>query len=653
MPVFFYIVLSTQKYSALKTHYIQCAIALFISVSSFAQDYKALDWKDITTTQKNDSIDMYYSNGKLLDGTYKIGNKDNVYYWDNNFSVITFSNGIKHGYETIYYENKLDKRIKFVKGIEEFRYSLGYNYGDDKNTKTDSTYTSKTIIDRFSYDFDGHLALRMYDDKIKQRHIRTTYYKTGEIAIEDFSSLLSYNTDSIYHYHKNKQVLKTAYFNNGKKSGVEDWYTQDGKNWLKLVFSNDELKHGQIMRNGNERFFQINTDHDWPISLTMEKGATIKNGLYLNPLGYISPFDDFDVVKTGFAVDTPRLSLNFENYADNLLNGEQLILNEKGNVMASFHYKNNQLHGDYNLYRNGKNYFTANFKNGVLAQEGCFISEGNTSDCEHKYLEHNVIGFSNERYQFRNNKLNGNYIVQVDLKTMFDDAEIYNLYKNAHPEFELLAEVQIPMNDWYKIKYHSEATYLDGQKHGKELIYQMHPMFTLDSYNTISERYYDHGKKIDTAVMIMDDIKIEIPYTNNKKEGMVRFFKIESEYDYDKKDYITKIFKVTNEFPYKNNALNGIVKHYDIYGDLSRTETYKDNYLDGLTTNYDGNIVEKIHYKNHKKHGAYQLLKDGKVVKQCHYNNGLMDGKYQEFDDNELIYEITYKAGIIIDQTQN
>ncbi|WP_111684144.1 toxin-antitoxin system YwqK family antitoxin [Winogradskyella tangerina] len=625
-------------------------ILLLITVISYGQNPIPLDIYDYDYTI-NDSIQIYASNNKLLDGTYKIGYKDNSTTWNKDYTITTFKKGIKNGIETQYYNGKIERRTMYDNGLELYRYELSRNYADMPNKRSDSTYFDKNKEDRFYYDFDGNLALRMLEDRLNDQSIRTTYYDTGEIAIIDYSTLSTYSQDSIYHFHKNKQVLKKAYFNQSKKTGVENWYTENGDNWLKLVHSEDKLKHGQLIRNGKVYTFQI--ESDWPENIMYNTSVEIKEGLYINPVtGYFSDLDEFDIVRSGFAVDEFEVFLRFTNYAKNRLDGEKFFMNVKGELVSSAFFKDDIANGPFELYKNGRLIFKAAYKNGSLAEEGCFTSDDNDETCKYKYLEENNIKVDNHQYTFQNEKLDGRYIVNIAFGSFFDDEDILNLYKLMYPEFGILSEYTTTVSDVYNQSMHLDVNFKNGQKTDKQRIYRTHALLGFSPHETISESLFKNGKKEGLSYVLFDDTRIEIPYVDGKKEGIVKFYEVVRGFNENDEDDFSDRLEVICEFPFTNNMLNGVAKYYN-NDHLEKTETYKNNQLDGLTTihkkYYTDSSLELINYKNGKKHGPYEYSENDQLVKKCSYSNGLLDGKYQEFENGKVIYEITYKEGVIID----
>ncbi len=120
---------------------------------------------------------------------------------------------------------------------------------------------------------------------------------------------------------------------------------------------------------------------------------------------------------------------------------------------------------------------------------------------------------------------------------------------------------------------------------------------------------------------------------------------------------------------YENNMAEGTWKFYNEFGDLSGTETYADDNLDGIKIDYfsDGKVQDSINYLDNDKNGYsvtfhpngnmksqgwyvygykqgdwYTYDLKGHVAQHCFYVNGGISGKVQYFESNGILSEEHY-----------
>ncbi len=82
--------------------------------------------------------------------------------------------------------------------------------------------------------------------------------------------------------------------------------------------------------------------------------------------------------------------------------------------------------------------------------------------------------------------------------------------------------------------------------------------------------------------------------------------------------------QIETEVTYENNLYNGLYATYK-FGRMTKEVNYKDNKLEGLSTEYDnrGNVQKEINYRNGKQHGLMRYYnEDGEVIVEYEYNDG-------------------------------
>jgi antitoxin component YwqK of YwqJK toxin-antitoxin module len=96
--------------------------------------------------------------------------------------------------------------------------------------------------------------------------------------------------------------------------------------------------------------------------------------------------------------------------------------------------------------------------------------------------------------------------------------------------------------------------------------------------------------------------------------------------------------KTKVEGNYRNGLKDGVWKYYDLAGNLTKEETYKNDKLNGkLTTYYNNKVSDITDYLNDKKSGVYQrLAPDGSVIEKSTYRNDRLLSRYTYFPDGKV-----------------
>lgn len=114
---------------------------------------------------------------------------------------------------------------------------------------------------------------------------------------------------------------------------------------------------------------------------------------------------------------------------------------------------------------------------------------------------------------------------------------------------------------------------------------------------------------------------------------------------YYKSKEVAKFYKFTdyeqhNIFP---NGFSGVVKEYDLNGQLTIEYYMNNNMMEGIYKSYydNGQILLEYNYVNNLQHGeSIDYYYNGNIYVKCNYNNGKLCGKYIEYYDNGNIKKI-------------
>ena len=136
------------------------------------------------------------------------------------------------------------------------------------------------------------------------------------------------------------------------------------------------------------------------------------------------------------------------------------------------------------------------------------------------------------------------------------------------------------------------------------------PVFFLTACRDIRKEYYPNGV-----------LKQEIPYTNNKPNGVARWY-----FQTDK-----QMMECINV----NGSLEGKMTRWHVDGTLESEDTYKNNLRNGKSIiHYDnGTIYMEDDYVNDKLNGTHiERHPNGQIKTKGTYKNGLYHGKWEYFD---------------------
>ncbi|MDR2905559.1 MAG: toxin-antitoxin system YwqK family antitoxin [Helicobacteraceae bacterium] len=128
-------------------------------------------------------------------------------------------------------------------------------------------------------------------------------------------------------------------------------------------------------------------------------------------------------------------------------------------------------------------------------------------------------------------------------------------------------------------------------------------------------------------------LKYIIPYTNDKAEGIEKYF--------------YESGKLKEEIPFENGKREGIAKSFYESGKLKRETPFKDDKAEGVGKGFyeSGKLEEEIPFKNGVKDGiAKRYYKDGELEQESTWKNGAQEGETNTFGINgKILAIVTYK----------
>lgn len=443
---------------------------------------------------------------------------------------------------------------------------------------------------------------------------KTDYYYDGYSIQAEYTLKNGLLNGTLKSYYQNGNLKKTGNYINGKENGLFKEYNEDGSISIEYNMKNGEM-------NGAFKTYY-------------ENGQVKKTGSFLNGKGngnfkeyaengdlevtYSKINDEYDGLLTIYEAGKVAKKINYKNgerdglfteftYGDN----DTLLLEYSGLI------KNELKDGVWNLYlyRDGKKEIAefTTFKND--------IKEGNFKKVQGDSL---IFG------SYINDRLNGNYIVYIDLvRTLFGG---------------------IIRTDSTGLNLQSKGEYSQGNKSGYW-------------------SYYSFGKKVREGHYwngLMDgEWKYYYPNYVDEKGNNVNYsgqlYLIES-YESDKLNgesirysYIDKEKVLCDTILNKNvNPLDTCTKSTWIK--CYESSFYKNDLLHGPYTYKDstGNIRMQGNYINGKKDGAWieSYLNDGLnnekyiVYQEGYYSNDKREGKWIEYVTKEFIWnEFYYSSG--------
>lgn len=120
--------------------------------------------------------------------------------------------------------------------------------------------------------------------------------------------------------------------------------------------------------------------------------------------------------------------------------------------------------------------------------------------------------------------------------------------------------------------------------------------------------------------------------------------KADKSIDYECSEVEGKLFCLDE----KGKPLTGKWEKYDLHGNRTSIENFKNGYFDGLCSYFaDGRIAERQYYKQGVRNGQYKKFYLNRTFQiTAEYSNGLLDGKIDlMYPNGKLHGRMTYKAG--------
>ncbi|MDR3285149.1 MAG: hypothetical protein LBS83_00510 [Holosporales bacterium] len=406
-------------------------------------------------------------------------------------------------------------------------------------------------------------------------------------------------------YSINGQLEKEYCYKNGKKHGLYKIYEIDGKtikkqgnffenkkvdNWItfdrndpkKLKITEQYFKNGEGLTKlvkeifGNGKFIVHEYENDDPVSLKNFKE-------YISTVLLEEIFYSEEKKHGQYTNNRDEKNKITATYYKGDLHGERVVRDENNNVKEYFMYNQGQKHGicvtfgpgekqDYTTYDHDK----PEGLRRLVEEDGRVI----------------------EQINWKSGKMDGKCTTHSGLiRTIADykDGEL-----NGHLESSYYDEAE------KKYTPRLEADYLNGNLHGKNIIYNENGIKT-------KECEFKEGK-LDGKQCIYDE------------EGVL-----------------------ISETLFKDGKKEGQTKHYYDNGKIDTLTTFHEDKMEGDFEHRkrDGSLLTKAKYKSNKYHGSMEIYNDSQEIQiEKNYKDGLLDGKETVYHSSGKVYSISeYEVG--------
>lgn len=458
---------------------------------------------------------------------------------------------------------------------------------DDWRDRSLTAYRITLIKKAGIYDPDnGKKTDYYYDGTVKAEYILTNGKINGTLKV----------------YYENGELKRTGNFTNGLENGLFKEYDESGnldaevsmsngkKNGLLKVYEDNKLSYSNTFKN------DVKTGQYIEYYYNDETGK-----LQLKQVGEYFNDEKSGTWKLYFIEDdnTERL-LKFENYTRDAKNG--LFQDIKGDSLIVGSYKNDELHGEYKIYRD----FTRSLFGGVIRTD---ISKL-TLTSEGSYYEGRESGY------WKNYDLTGTLISEGRYSIGQETGEWKHYYTN-----------------WINDKGESEP-------YSKQL-------FLVQNYS--------NGK--------LDGKSTRYSYLNEEEYPCSEIDENKNPLDTCKRYVYQKVFETAF---YKNDKLNGPFELRDSINGVIAKGNFKDDLKDGewlhRYSDKDVNdetyfIYQKGNYTKDKRDGKWvKYYTEGKIAETFNYRNDELHGEYiawnnqnkprekKQFNYGKLTELITYDS---------
>ncbi len=458
---------------------------------------------------------------------------------------------------------------------------------DDWRDRSLTAYRITLIKKAGIYDPDnGKKTDYYYDGTVKAEYILTNGKINGTLKV----------------YYENGELKRTGNFTNGLENGLFKEYDESGnldaevsmsygkKNGLLKVYEDNKLSYSNTFKN------DVKTGQYIEYYYNDETGK-----LQLKQVGEYFNDEKSGTWKLYFIEDdnTERL-LKFENYTRDAKNG--LFQDIKGDSLIVGSYKNDELHGEYKIYRD----FTRSLFGGVIRTD---ISKL-TLTSEGSYYEGRESGY------WKNYDLTGTLISEGRYSIGQETGEWKHYYTNW-------------INDKGESEPYSKQLFLvqnysNGKLDGKSTRYsylneEEYPCSEIDENKNPLDtcKRYVYQKVLETTF-----------YKNDKRNG-----------PFELRDSLNEIIAKGN---FSEDLKDGEWLHRYSYKDIN-DETYF--------------IYQNGNYSKDKREGKWvQYYTEGKIAETFNYRNGDLHGEYiawnnqnkpreeKQFNYGKLTELITYDS---------
>lgn len=603
---------------------------------------------------RNGASTDYYENGMVKAiGSYKDGELDGLLRTFSPFGAkiceLTFAMGKRQGVMQCFYANGTMSSENF--------YEAGELHGTStvKNQLGDITgvfvYKNGLLDGDYIEYFDGKVlkSKSTYKDGVIG-DVRTTYYENGQVkSVENFvNGKYSKNTtyfangslSTIYSYDSDEKLQNVAYYNTQNKIYFEEEYD---KGLLKKAYQYNQDSPNKVAVDFKKNPFILKN----LFGITVAKGK-MENG---KNVGLWEYYSQNGVLKS------------IENFKNGLKEGIQKDYDMSGELSATYHAENGEIHGALTNHKNnsimGIQYFKEGLKNGPyqffyktgkLSYEG-FYSENEQNGFQIGYrqdgtllskriIEDDYVMFytsylldgKTEDYSVDHKDLDGLKTIVSNNGLIISKNEYAKGFKNGKSLVKDKMEsplvectiVNNQLNGTYK-KYNPNGTlnfvanYYNNMIHGEALYYDLmgslrfETAYTFDENQTIGIRYYQNKSKLYTYEEV-----------NNYKDGPYVYYNIKGE-AIAQINYVMDLpvsYQVLND---KNQLGEPIQKQ----GDFKIVSKYN-----------NGTTAFEMEYKNNLWDGVIKVFDlDGTLHYSCAMKKNQLDGDRIEYYESGKPYK--------------
>ncbi len=592
-------------------------------------------------------VDLFYANGDLNTHTpYKNGSINGElkeYYRGNKIrEKRTFIDGVLSGKKLTYYVNEQQSGDgEFIEGEYTGTWKTYYKNGTLKNEftynkgKLDGIYKEFTnegkLFEEFDYRNGLLVGYRFYNSQGKL--IKEGKKKKGEFYYEGYSENGTLITEGLYDVK-------------GGKTGLWKYYTDNGVNYEKINYVEDELE-GENTTYYNDGVLASKMNYKGGLATgyfeSYYHNGQIKRHGWYNNLGQMD-----GLWKEYFANGV----LNTVNYYyKGELNGEQKQYGIEGEIYKVSNYEFNKLLSEQYFkpdgkllekieyptlekiekfkHHNEKLHSTSEMMYGIkhgkhvrYAFDGTKIKEGTYFNDEYhgKWVWYTKKGKSKEG-SYLYGDAHGDWKEYHENKTLKEEYSYE--YGNANGIWKSYNDAEVLIR---------EHEYIDNEKHGKS------KFFSHDG-NLQMIRYYKKGRIIGYSYLGADKKPVPMIPINNETGEIKAYFdngKVSMEIELKNGDFVNSYVayfhsgKIERKTNYVSGMLNGEYKRFYSDGTVKEALNYKNDRLDGTYVKYykNGKVKEKTPYIIDVKSGeASYYDQKGKLIKKRNYFNNEV---YQE-----------------------